>query len=285
MPIIKTPKDLGTVIRNRRKELAWDQARLAAEVGASRQWVIDMEKGKPRAELDLALRALHALGLSLHAESSARKAPDTAPVNTPSAGIDINDVLNRHGPNRGLALGHTADWMKTLDTNTASSQLAALANPLPRSATEWMKTLDTNTASSQLAALANPLPRSATEWMKTLDTNTASSQLAALANPLPRSATEWMKTLDANTASSQLAALANPLPNSAADWQKTLDTAGAASQLARATPVLPAGSTARTIATPSAGGPADRAPPASEPIAKPKRSSRVRNKPLKDEER
>ncbi|UHQ23502.1 helix-turn-helix transcriptional regulator [Lysobacter sp. 5GHs7-4] len=284
MPIIKTPKDLGTVIRNRRKELAWDQARLAAEVGASRQWVIDMEKGKPRAELDLALRALHALGLSLHTESSARKAPATAPVNTPSPGIDINDVLNRHGPNRGLALGHTTDWMKTLDANTASSQLAALANPLPSSAADWMKKLDANTASSQLAALANPLPSSATEWMKRLDANTASSQLAALANPLPSSATEWMKKLDANTASSQLAALANPLPGSAADWLKKLDAAGAASALARATQALPAASTATTIATPSAGGPADRTAPASEPIAKPKRTGRVRNKPLKDDE-
>ena len=62
---IKTPQDFGLVIRERRLAKGWDQATLAREVGVSRQWIIDIEKGKPRAELELALRALRVLGASL----------------------------------------------------------------------------------------------------------------------------------------------------------------------------------------------------------------------------
>lgn len=69
MPLIKTSQDLGHAIRSRRKELGWDQATLAKQVGVTRQWVIDIEKGKPRAELELALRALRVLGVTLTAGS------------------------------------------------------------------------------------------------------------------------------------------------------------------------------------------------------------------------
>ncbi len=67
MPRIRTAVDLGTVIRNRRKQLGLDQATLAKRIGATRQWVIGVERGKPRAELGLVLRALDALGIPLAA--------------------------------------------------------------------------------------------------------------------------------------------------------------------------------------------------------------------------
>lgn len=65
MDTVRTPSDIGNIIRARRKRLGWDQARLAHEIGVSRQWIVDIEKGKPRAELQLILRALQALGLEL----------------------------------------------------------------------------------------------------------------------------------------------------------------------------------------------------------------------------
>ena len=65
MDVLRTSRDLGVVIRQRRKTLRWDQAQLAERVGVSRQWVIEMEKGKPRAELQLVLRTLNVLGLVL----------------------------------------------------------------------------------------------------------------------------------------------------------------------------------------------------------------------------
>ena len=63
MPAIRTASELGLAIRSRRRELKLDQAELARRVGVTRQWVIDIEKGKPRAELELVMRALHALEL------------------------------------------------------------------------------------------------------------------------------------------------------------------------------------------------------------------------------
>ncbi|WP_164280069.1 helix-turn-helix transcriptional regulator [Stenotrophomonas indicatrix] len=65
MSVLRTSQDLGVVIRQRRKTLRWDQAQLAERVGVSRQWIIEMEKGKPRAELQLVLRTLNVLGLVL----------------------------------------------------------------------------------------------------------------------------------------------------------------------------------------------------------------------------
>jgi HTH-type transcriptional regulator / antitoxin HipB len=63
--LIRTPADLGAVIRDRRKELGLDQATLAKRIGTSRQWVIGVERGRLRAELGLVLRALDALGINL----------------------------------------------------------------------------------------------------------------------------------------------------------------------------------------------------------------------------
>jgi HTH-type transcriptional regulator / antitoxin HipB len=65
--LIRTPADLGAVIRDRRKQLKLDQAALARRIGVSRQWVIQIEHGRPRAELGLVLRALDALDIQLDA--------------------------------------------------------------------------------------------------------------------------------------------------------------------------------------------------------------------------
>ncbi|MGH7013404.1 MAG: helix-turn-helix domain-containing protein [Stellaceae bacterium] len=63
--LIRTPADLGAIIRERRKALKLGQAELASRVGTSRQWVVGIEQGRARAELGLVLRALDALGIRL----------------------------------------------------------------------------------------------------------------------------------------------------------------------------------------------------------------------------
>ncbi len=63
--LVRTPRDVGAAIRERRRELGWDQQALANKIGVSRQWVIEIEKGKPRAEVGLVLRVLDALGVRL----------------------------------------------------------------------------------------------------------------------------------------------------------------------------------------------------------------------------
>jgi HTH-type transcriptional regulator / antitoxin HipB len=65
--LVRTPADLGAVIRDRRKQLKLDQAAFAKQIGVSRQWVIEIERGHARAELRLVLRALDGLNIQLDA--------------------------------------------------------------------------------------------------------------------------------------------------------------------------------------------------------------------------
>lgn len=67
---IRTAVDLGNVIRERRRQLGLDQRTLALRVGVSRQWIVEIEKGKPRAEVALLLRTLTALEIDLQAETA-----------------------------------------------------------------------------------------------------------------------------------------------------------------------------------------------------------------------
>ena len=62
---IRTAVDVGALIRDRRTRLGLKQQSLANQVGVSRQWLIEIEKGKPRAEIGLVLRAIEVLGISL----------------------------------------------------------------------------------------------------------------------------------------------------------------------------------------------------------------------------
>jgi transcriptional regulator with XRE-family HTH domain len=83
--LIRTPADLGAVIRDRRKQLDFDQATLAKRIGVNRKWVIGIERGRARAELGLVLRALDALGVRIDAGIDSPKRRGSA---VPSADID-----------------------------------------------------------------------------------------------------------------------------------------------------------------------------------------------------
>ena len=65
--LIRTPGDIGAVIRDRRRQLKLDQAAFANRIGVSRYWVIMIERGHPRAALSLVLRAVDALDIQLDA--------------------------------------------------------------------------------------------------------------------------------------------------------------------------------------------------------------------------
>ena len=87
---IRTPLDLGLVIRERRRKLGLSQTELARKVGVGRQWVVAIERGKSRAELGLVLRTISALGLSITSE-----ADDRPPRSTDNlAAIDIDAVVS-----------------------------------------------------------------------------------------------------------------------------------------------------------------------------------------------
>ncbi|WP_369726169.1 helix-turn-helix domain-containing protein [Bradyrhizobium sp. LLZ17] len=86
--LVRTPAELGAVLRERRKKLKLDQSTFAKSIGVSRQWVIEVEHGHARAELGLILRALDALDIRLDAgteQAPARGA--TRPA------VDINAIV------------------------------------------------------------------------------------------------------------------------------------------------------------------------------------------------
>jgi y4mF family transcriptional regulator len=90
---LRTSTDVGAAIRAKRRALGLDQASLAKKVGVSRQWVIEIERGKPRAALRLVLRTLEALGVVLRIDESTH-GPTTDPL--PSGAIDLDAVLRAH---------------------------------------------------------------------------------------------------------------------------------------------------------------------------------------------
>ena len=69
--LIRTAREVGLLVRDRRRSARITQAELAERVGASREWIRLLESGKPRLELGLTLRALSALGITLDARHGA----------------------------------------------------------------------------------------------------------------------------------------------------------------------------------------------------------------------
>ena len=66
-PQLKNTRDIGALIRRRRKDMGIDQAELAQKIGVSRAWVIKVERGHPNAQIGLVLRLLNYLDIPLSA--------------------------------------------------------------------------------------------------------------------------------------------------------------------------------------------------------------------------
>lgn len=64
---IRTVRDLGSLVREARREAGLSQAGLAARIGVGREWVVRLEQGHPRLEAQLVLDALDASGIRLAA--------------------------------------------------------------------------------------------------------------------------------------------------------------------------------------------------------------------------
>jgi HTH-type transcriptional regulator/antitoxin HipB len=87
--VIRTAGDIGAIIRDRRRKLRLDQGALAKRVGVGRQWIVDIEKGKPRAGIELVLRTLTALGLSVTlSEKGVARSSAAAPA------VDLDSIID-----------------------------------------------------------------------------------------------------------------------------------------------------------------------------------------------
>ena len=88
---IRTATDLGAFIRERRTKLGWDQVSLAKKAGTSRKWLVEVERGKPGAEIGLILRTLKSLEISIDVEADS---PAETPPQSKAQARDINSVLD-----------------------------------------------------------------------------------------------------------------------------------------------------------------------------------------------
>lgn len=95
---VRTPVDLGLVIRDRRRALGWDQRTLAEHASVSRQWIVAVERGKAGAEVGLLLRVLNVLGLRV--EVAAEAAAGSAALVVGGAkgaavSVDLDAIIDR----------------------------------------------------------------------------------------------------------------------------------------------------------------------------------------------
>lgn len=86
---IDSVERLAHIVAEERKASGVTQAELAEKAGVSRRFVIEVEKGHPRAELDKVLALLHALNIRPYA------LPPIASTVDPDA-IDLDEHLLRY---------------------------------------------------------------------------------------------------------------------------------------------------------------------------------------------
>lgn len=89
---IRTPRDIGLLIYERRRSRSLSQRALAEQVGVSRQWIVEIERGKLRAELALVLRTLQVLDIQL-AVLDGSDDDEVPPI--PEAAIDLDAIIDR----------------------------------------------------------------------------------------------------------------------------------------------------------------------------------------------
>lgn len=83
---LRTMRDVGAMVRDRRRAADLSQAELAALAGVSKRWLAALEAGKPGAEMALVLRTFAALSTDLSADDT------TAPA---TGGVDLDALLAR----------------------------------------------------------------------------------------------------------------------------------------------------------------------------------------------
>jgi len=81
MAAIQSPKQLGELVRNSRKQLGLTQSQIALASGVGVRFMVDLEAGKPTLRLESVLKVIDALGGELQINGLA----------------DINDSTSQEG--------------------------------------------------------------------------------------------------------------------------------------------------------------------------------------------
>lgn len=95
---ISNAREIGALIRRRRKELGLDQATLARKAGVSRLWISEIERGKDTASIGLVFKTLEAISLTLTTRLTIAAEPDRTRrqnIRNDAGEIDLGALLDR----------------------------------------------------------------------------------------------------------------------------------------------------------------------------------------------
>ena len=97
---IRRPAELGAYIMNVRRSRGLSQEELAGRLGVSRVWVGQIERGKASPRLDLILRTLNELEITLSVSTGGE--PDAPARVSPPAPepIDIDEIADTNVPSK-----------------------------------------------------------------------------------------------------------------------------------------------------------------------------------------
>ena len=89
---LRSPADLGALIRDRRRVLGLGQADLAQRIGVGRLWVAKIERGNPGANLGSVFKALDVLGVTLTGAPQNEATPTVPPIDVPDIDAIVDDA-------------------------------------------------------------------------------------------------------------------------------------------------------------------------------------------------
>jgi len=90
--IVRSVKDLGALVRDRRNHLGWSQSELASKIGVQRLWVSQFEAGKTSAHIGLVMRTLRALEMELRVGAT----PSSTSGGPESGLVDLDALLKEN---------------------------------------------------------------------------------------------------------------------------------------------------------------------------------------------
>ncbi len=94
---LRTPNEIGHLVRDRRKSRGWTQDQLATRLGVSRLWIVQLEQGKATVQLGLVLRTLNELDVPLQVDLQ----PQSHSGMRLNDAIDLDSIILRTtGPSR-----------------------------------------------------------------------------------------------------------------------------------------------------------------------------------------
>lgn len=91
---IRRPSDIGAMVRAARQARGLNQQELSDKLGVSRWWVNAFERGKATARLDIVLRTLNELGITLSASLAGAREIGPGSKGVSGTGIDIDDIAD-----------------------------------------------------------------------------------------------------------------------------------------------------------------------------------------------